>query len=250
MKSKKLLFKLIPLIMVFSIPGNTFAMDLTPQLEKNEHFHYINGYPEGDVRPQNNITREEVATIFYRLLKDDSRDKFFTTEENFHDIDSNRWSSKAIATLAKADILTGYPNKTFDPTKPISRAEFAVIVSKFDYVSLSTEDLFSDIANHWAKEQINSASMKGWINGYPDGTFKPDQLMTRAEAMALINRALERKVDAQGLINDAKHWTDNSSTSWYYYEVLEATNDHDYQKTADKDSEKWTTIKLNKVWNE
>lgn len=227
MKSKKFIFKLLPLIVVLSIPGNTIAMDFTPQLEKNQHFHYIIGYPEGNVKPQNNITREEVATIFYRLLKDDSRNKFFTSESDFHDVDKNRWSSKAIATLTKADILAGYPNKTFDPTKPISRAEFAVIVSRFNSGSLSTEDLFSDIGTHWAKEQINSAAMKGWVSGYPDGTFKPDQLMTRAEAMAQINRVLERKVDAQGLIKDAKNWTDNNSSSWYYYEVLEATTDHE-----------------------
>jgi|GEM_PF-3300757 len=222
-----------------------------PELNKTDHFNYVKGYEDGTVRPLNNITREEVATIFYRLLTDASRAVYFSQEEDFSDIASSRWSLNAIATLANGKILTGYENGTFGATRPITRAEFAAIASRFDTLEESTDNQFSDVSNHWAKSYINSAAKKGWINGYNDGTFKPDQYITRAEAMTLINRVLERRVDADGLINGYKVFPDNKQNSWYYYQVVEATNNHKYADRENiSDMEKWTEILSDKTWNE
>ncbi|QAT42123.1 S-layer homology domain-containing protein [Aminipila luticellarii] len=223
----------------------------TVELNKKDHFNYVKGYEDGNVRPLNSITREEVATIFYRLLTDTSRDMYFSQDEDFSDVASNRWSLNAIATLANGKILTGYENGTFGASRPITRAEFAAIASRFDTLDQTTDNQFSDISNHWAKSYINSAAKKGWITGYEDGTFRPDQYITRAEAMTLINRVLERRVDAEGLINGYKVFPDNKSNEWYYYQVIEATNNHDYADRANiSDMEKWTEILSDKTWNE
>ncbi len=223
----------------------------TMELNKTDHFNYVKGYQDGNVKPLNNITREEVATIFYRLLTEPSRAMYFSQNENFSDIASNRWSLNSIATLANGKVLTGYENGTFGATRPITRAEFAAIASRFDSLEQTTDNQFSDVSNHWAKSYINSAAKKGWINGYEDGTFKPDQYITRAEAMTLINKVLERRVDAAGLMNGYKVFPDNKENAWYYYQVIEATNNHKYADRKNmSDMEKWTEILSDKTWNE
>ncbi|WP_206457778.1 InlB B-repeat-containing protein [Anaerovorax sp. IOR16] len=219
------------------------------QLNKVDHFNYVAGYPAGDVRPNNNITREEVAMIFYRLLTDTSRDMFFTAEENFTDVASNRWSVNAIATLANGDIIKGYNNGTFGAGKSITRGEFATIASKFDALEEVDKELFTDVEGHWAKSYINSAATKGWIKGYEDGSFKPDQYITRAEAMTLINKVLERRINEAGLIDGYKVFPDNKKGAWYYYEVIEATNNHNYAERASMlDMETWTEVLPDKTW--
>ncbi len=223
----------------------------TMELNKTDHFNYVKGYQDGNVKPLNNITREEVATIFYRLLTEPSRAMYFSQDENFNDIASNRWSLNSIATLANGKVLTGYENGTFGATRPITRAEFAAIASRFDSLEQTTDNQFSDVSNHWAKSYINSAAKKGWINGYEDGTFKPDQYITRAEAMTLINKVLERRVDAAGLMSGYKVFPDNKENAWYYYQVIEATNNHKYADRKNmSDMEKWTEILSDKTWNE
>ncbi len=217
------------------------------ELEKTDHFAYVIGYPEGDVRPLNNITREEVAMIFYRLLTDESRDALLSDVNPFTDVDSGRWSNRAISTLYNADIISGYPDGTFKPSAPITRAEFATIAAKFDDLNLENTTKFTDITGYWAEKYITSSENKGWIKGYPDMTFKPEQDITRAEAMTLINNVLERLVPEENIHPDAMFWPDNPSTEWYYEAVMEATNSHDYIYEEDGD-ELWTGMKANKVW--
>ena len=217
------------------------------ELEKVDHFAYIIGYPEGDVRPLNNITREEVAMIFYRLLTDESRTALLSDANQFTDVESGRWSNRAISTLYNADIISGYPDGTFRPSAPITRAEFATIAAKFDDLELGSASKFTDIFGHWAEQYITSSENKGWIKGYPDMTFKPEQDITRAEAMTLINNVLGRKVPAENIHPDAIFWPDISENDWFYEAVMEATNSHDYMYEEDGD-ELWTGMKANKVW--
>ena len=210
----------------------------------------MNGYQDGTIKPLNNITREEVASIFYRMLTDDSRKIFDTQNQDFSDINADRWSVGAIATLANCGIITGNSDGTFAATKPITRAEFAVVASRFDTLEENTDGIaFSDISGNWAEKYIKSAVKKGWITGYSDGTFKPNQYITRAEAMSLINRVLDRRVDATGLVDGYKTFSDVKATDWYYYQVIEATNNHDYAKrNSMSDMETWTKVKEDKTW--
>ncbi|MCD8036012.1 MAG: S-layer homology domain-containing protein, partial [Clostridiales bacterium] len=220
------------------------------KLNTEEHFQYISGYPDGTVRPNANITRAEVATIFYRLLDDDTRNAYYSTYSTFDDVDSSQWYLKVVATLTNAGILHGDAgSNTFRPDDNITRAEFATVVSFFDEIVYTDEDAFSDISGHWANLYINSAYQKGWVVGY-NGRYNPDTAITRAEAITLINNVLGREVDEDGLHADTKQWPDNYDYAWYYYEVLEATNYHEYVRDSADEAEEWTEILPNKVWNE
>ena len=213
------------------------------QLNRDDHFAYVSGYTDGTVRPTNNITREEVAAIFYRLLTDTSRAIYETDVNDFSDVAGNRWSNKAISTLANAGIISGYPDGTFRPGQTITRAEFAAIAARFDEVTNGVENPFSDTTGHWAEDLISYAASRGWVSGYPDGTFQPQKAITRAEAMTMINNVLNREVDEEGLLAEATQWPDNQKGTWYYYEVLEATNSHDYsRRTTGELVENWTAI--------
>ncbi|MEL7649808.1 MAG: S-layer homology domain-containing protein [Sedimentibacter sp.] len=216
-------------------------------LEKSDHFAYVIGYPEGDVRPLNRITREEVAMIFYRLLTDESRSSLLSDGNTFSDMAGHEWSNRAISTLSNAGIIKGYPDGTFKPSNSITRAEFATIAAKFDSLDLSSESMMTDIFGHWAEKFITSAEIKGWVKGYPDSTFKPEQLITRAEAMTLINNVLGRKVPKENIYPEAMFWQDITEEDWYFENVMEATNSHDYLYEEDGD-ELWTGMKANKVW--
>ena len=221
---------------------------LAAGLDSIDHFAYMFGYEDNTVRPKNRISREEVSTIFYRLLTDEFRDRIITLDQKFPDVKNTRWSNKPIATLANGKIIGGYPDASFKPGSSITRAEFAAIVSRFDNLSYQGEDKFSDIKGHWAVETINAAAERGWIGGYPDGTFRPNEYITRAEATALINKVLNRKVSEEGLLENARYWKDNSRDAWYYEDVIEATNSHDYERDEATGIEKWTEIKVDKVW--
>ncbi|MDD2190343.1 MAG: S-layer homology domain-containing protein [Eubacteriales bacterium] len=219
-----------------------------PELNKTDHFAYIIGYPDGLVRPLGSITREEVAVIFYRLLTDESRKAYFSVMQPFHDVESLRWSNNEIATLYNAKIIQGDIGGNFHPGTPITRAEFACIAARFDQLE-DAEGKFSDIENHWAKSYINSSAEKGWINGYGDGTFRPNHIIIRCEAMKLINEVLDRRVNSAVLHKDTIQWPDNTIDKWYYEIVLEATNTHDYEReNKPKSIERWTRIKDNPVW--
>lgn len=210
-------------------------------LESLEHIAYITGYPDNTVRPQGNVTREEVAAVFYRLLNDDYRDSIRTTNHNFLDVGLERWSLTPIGTLSAGRIIMGYPNGTFMPSKYITRAELAVIASRFDKLSEIKTNKFSDITIHWAEKAINSAADKGWVHGYPDGTYKPNQYITRAEFMALVNNVLNRKVHLEQILPNSRKFPDLVVGTWYYETVQEAINSHLYELMAD-DYEEWTEI--------
>ena len=204
----------------------------TGMLNKTDHFAYVIGYPDGTVHPNGQITRAEVATIFFRLLKDEVRDGAFTTSNSYSDVAYGKWYSNPISTMSALGIITGYPDGTFKPNKPITRAEFAAIAARFDETQSGKSATFSDVIGHWAAKEIGIAYYNDWIKGYPDGTFKPDQNITRAEAMTLINRVLERKPESPAdLLTNMNKWTDNLDTSkWYYLDVQEATNSHGYTR--------------------
>lgn len=212
----------------------------TPQLNKEDHFAYVSGYPDGTVQPNDPITREEVATIFFRLLTDASRADYITERNPFPDVESSRWSFYSITTLNNGGIMTGRTGGDFDPGAYITRAEFAVVAAQFSDARYSGPDKFSDISGHWAREYINRAAAEGWIAGYPDGTYGPDRSITRAEVMALINEVLDRAPDADHMLDDMIHWPDNPKDAWYYEDVQEATNCHTYRWSGSL--ERWIQI--------
>lgn len=225
--------------------------DVPTGLNGDDHFAYIVGYPDGNVKPGSSITRAEVATIFFRLLTEDVRTANSTQSNSLSDVSRGQWFNHAISTLSSMGIVKGNPDGTFDPDAPITRAEFAAIAARFDDKNTNTTSNFSDIASHWAKDEIGVAANKGWINGYPDSTFRPDQYITRAEAMTLVNRVLNRLPEkSEDLLDDMIKWPDNADASvWYYLAVQEATNSHDYSDKSNADKyEKWTKIRDARDW--
>ena len=221
----------------------------TGMLNKTDHFAYVIGYPDGTVHPNGQITRAEVATIFFRLLRDEVRDGAFTTSNTYSDVAYGKWYNNPISTMSALGIITGYPDGTFKPNKPITRAEFAAIAARFDETQSGKSATFSDVIGHWAVKEIGIAYYNDWIKGYPDGTFKPDQNITRAEAMTLINRVLERKPESPAdLLTNMNKWTDNMDTSkWYYLDVQEATNSHTYTGAP---TETWTSLTATPDWSQ
>ena len=224
------------------------AGDVEEILNTEDHFQYVQGYPDGTVGPERNITRAEATVIFFRLLQDHVREGLLTAENNFPDVNLEDWFNLGVSTMEYGDFVSGYEDGYFRPNGNITRAELATIISNFDDLEPVTENRFPDVEGHWAEAYINSAAEKGWLSGYDDGLYRPNQYITRAETMSMINRVLNRRVDAEGLHADAKQWVDNTEGKWYYYAVLEATNHHDYQRADVKDMENWTAINPNKVW--
>lgn len=225
--------------------------DKTPEaLNGDDHFDYVVGYSDGLVHPERNITRAEVASIFFRLLQDDVREKNLTDQNPFNDVFTDDWFNVAVSTMYDMDIVYGRDNNNFDPNAYITRAEFAAIAARFDSEGYSGENLFTDIDGHWAANQINRAAEKGWISGYPDGTFGPDRYITRAEAVTMINRVLNRLPEsADALHEDMNVFPDNmDTTAWYYLAIQEATSSHEYEKDKDGVYETWTDILPDRDW--
>ena len=212
-------------------------------LNKEDHFNYIIGTPEGLSLPTANVTRAEVATIFFRLMTDDARAKFDSLDNNFSDVAKGKWYNRAISTLAKAGIIKGDPAGTYRPDDPITRAEMAAIIARFGDFKEGGKT-FSDISGHWAQKYIELAASNGWINGNPDGTFKPNNNITRAETVAMINRVLDRQTkDVSDLlpVSQMTNWSDNMDTAkWYYRDMQEATNNHKAERVGNSIYEKWT----------
>lgn len=221
-------------------------------LNNTDHFAYIVGYGNGEVRPQNSITRAEVAAIFFRLLEDDVRDANYTRQNKFTDVSNDAWYCSAVSTLSAMGIISGYPDATFRPNASITRAEFAAIATRFDVNGDKTPASFNDIADHWAKDEIAVAANNGWVNGYEDGSFRPQNKITRAETMSLVNRVLNRKPEtAEDLLENMAKWTDNADTNaWYYLAVQEATNSHYYKYKENSQYEKWTELRETRDWSE
>jgi len=212
--------------------------------ESDVHNLYIMGYPDGTVQPNGNITREEVAKALYRLLRKDVRESITVEESVFPDVAQDRWSNVSISSMTNAGYLTGYEDGTFRPGAPITRAEFATIALRFfDDIDTNIVGLpYTDISGHWAENNIIAAKRKFIIQGYEDMTFRPDNYITRAEAMTIINRLTVRHTDADGLVEGFKDWPDIQPTDWYYYEILEATNPHSFERREDGYLENWTAL--------
>ena len=232
-------------------PTVTIPDDVPTGLNGDDHYAYIVGYPNGNVEPNGNITRAEVATIFFRLLTEEVRTANSTQSNSLSDVTRGQWFNHAVSTLSSMGIVKGHNDGTFAPNAPITRAEFAAIAARFDDKNTDTSSKFTDIASHWAKNEIGVAANKGWINGYPDGTFRPNQYITRAEAMTLVNRVLNRLPEnSSDLLDSMIKWPDNSDASaWYYLAVQEATNSH-YYKTKENKFEKWTELRKTRDWTE
>ncbi len=233
----------------FSTGNETPRPSTKPSLNTYDHFAYIVGYPDGRIRPENNITRDEVATIFFRLLTDDTRGIYWSQVNHYIDVPQDLWSNNAISTLTNAGILGGDGTAYFRPEDYITRAEFATIAARFSDAVSSGSGKFRDVNGHWSEEYVEIAAEEGWIQGYEDGTFKPDQNITRAEAMTIVNNVLGRKVHASGLLPGMTSWSDNRDTSeWYYAAVQEAANTHNYRRDRNSEYETWTEVGDNPDW--
>lgn len=212
-------------------------------LNKEIHFNYVIGYTDGTIRPNNDISRAEVATIFFRLLTDEAREQYDKTTSSFSDIKDGAWCCRAVSTLTNMGIIKGYTDGTFQPNKSITRAELATIIARFAKLDVNTKT-FSDITGHWAQKSIELAAGNGWINGYEDGTFRPNNNITRAETFAMINRVLDRQTESVSDLlptSDMNMWSDNlNENAWYYKDVQEATNYHKCDRVGDSVYEKWT----------
>ena len=233
-----------------SNPPVTIPDDVPTGLNGKDHYAYVVGYPDGMVYPQKNITRAEVATIFFRLLKDETREANMTKSNGYNDMKDGAWYTCAVSTLSKMGIIKGYEDGSFKPDASISRAEFAAIAARFDPDGDTTPATFSDVSSHWAKDEISIAANHGWIKGYEDGSFKPDQKITRAETMTLVNRVLKRLPETKDdLHKDMKTWPDNQNESaWFYLAVQEATNSHYQNLKKDGTHEKWESMRETRDW--
>lgn len=226
------------------------ATGVPDMLNGDDHYAYVVGYSDGTVRPNANISRAEVATIFFRLLKAEVRDGNLTAENAFKDVTDGEWHNKAISTMAKLGVVKGRNAEAFDPDAPITRAEFATICARFDKAQISTGSNFTDISGHWAEKSIERAATLGWIAGYSDGTFRPSNYITRAEAMTMINRVLCRMPQSEDdLLNGMTVWPDNHPTDWHYLAVQEATNSHDFDRKGEV-NEKWTKLTNGSDWRQ
>lgn len=218
------------------------ATGVPDKLNGDDHFAYVVGYSDSTVHPNANISRAEVATIFFRLLKSDIRDGNLTADNEFSDVSDGQWHNKAISTMAKLNIVKGRRADRFDPDASITRAEFAAICARFNTKPVENSSSFSDISGHWAENEIERAAAFGWISGYPDGTFRPDARITRAEAMTMINRVLCRMPQSESdLLDSMVTWPDNKPSDWHYLAVQEATNSHDFDRQGEV-GESWTKL--------
>ena len=236
---------------------HTAATPSKPTLNTGDHYAYVMGYPDGTVRPNGSITRAEVSAILFRLLSDKTRDEYFTTESSFTDVKAGAWYNNSIATLEKAGVIVDTAKGgAFRPNEAITRAELAAMLAQFSDAKPVKGVKFSDVpAEHWAYEAIAIAAKMGWIEGYPDGTFRPDATITRAEMMTLVNRALERvPSDEDHLLSKRVMLTfpDCKSGDWFYIAVQEATNSHTYERAATEKNgdEQWTALRANRDWTQ
>ena len=218
------------------------ATGVPDKLNGDDHYAYVIGYLDGNVRPNANVSRAETATIFFRLLKSDIRDGNLIADNGFSDVSDGQWHNKAISTMAKLGIVKGRRADNFDPDASITRAEFAAICARFNTKPVENSGSFSDISGHWAENEIERAAAFGWISGYPDGTFHPDARITRAEAMTMINRVLCRMPQSESdLLDSMVTWPDNKPSDWHYLAVQEATNSHDFDRKGEV-GESWTKL--------
>jgi len=250
-------------------PDHPLDPDGPDDLDTVNHFSYIVGYPEDyrtgeksddeslwPVKPQGDITRGEVASMFYRLLKKDVREANTTDVNAFSDVNSDDWYNVPVSSLAEMGLIAGYQDGTFRPNEPITRAEFAAIATRFFDGDIEyTDQLFSDISgNEWYADVIAKAARYQLIGGYPDGSVQPNSTITRAESCAIVNRTLNRRPDTDHLqpADDMRTWPDNPADAWYYADMQEATNGHDYEwiDNNGQQDEAWTDVLPGYDWSQ
>lgn len=231
---------------LIALPGVTIKKT-TPKLNTSDHFAYVQGYPDGTVKPAGNITRAETAAILFRLMDEGSRKTYYSTKSGFRDVATGSWYNTYVATLNNAGVITDSSNGYFRPNEAITRAELAAMLANFTETA-GAANYFNDVsARYWAANAIAICAKLGWITGYPDGSFRPDRNVTRAELMAMINRATGRAPKStDAFLPGMKTWSDNTADKWYYLDVQEATNSHSYTV---KDSEKWTALNADPNWS-
>ena len=228
-----------------SNPGT--AVKKHPTFNTSDHFAYVQGYPDGTVKPDGSITRAETAAILFRLMSDDSRTAYYAAASNFRDVSADSWYSVYVATLDSAGVIADSADGLFRPNEAITRAELAAMLAQFA-AQQTAAGSFSDVAaSHWAARAIALCAKLGWINGYPDGTFRPDENVSRAELMAMLNRATGRAPKSAGaLLKDMRTWKDNANEdAWYYLDVQEDTNSHSYTVSP---TERWTALNAGPDW--
>ena len=231
---------------LIALPGVTIKK-ATPKLNTSDHFAYVQGYPDGTVKPTGNITRAETAAILFRLMDEGSRKTYYSTKSGFRDVATGSWYNTYVATLNNAGVITDSSNGYFRPNEAITRAELAAMLANFTETA-GAANYFNDVsASYWAANAIAICAKLGWITGYPDGSFRPDRNVTRAELMAMINRATGRAPkSADAFLPGMKTWSDNTADKWYYLDVQEATNSHAYTVRG---SEAWTALTADPNWS-
>lgn len=219
-------------------------------LNGEDHYAYLLGYEDGTVRPNGNISRAEVATVLFRLLKDDVRTQNLTKDNAYSDVSGTAWYAAAVSTLSKMGVISGYPDGTFRPNAPITRAEFAAMIARFDETAKSADTPFTDISGHWAENAIGKAYGNGWVEGSSKTVFCPESNLTRAETATLLNRVLHRLPEKESdLLANQIAWPDNPETFWGYLAIQEATNSHEYERKADGVHETQTAKRENRDWS-
>ena len=210
-------------------------------LNRKDHIAYIAGRTSTQAAPDAAITRAEVAAILYRLLTPEAKSAYGTNINRFKDVPAGAWYETAVSTLSNLGVITGYQDGNFGPQRNITRAELATILARFcDADTTTTLDRFSDISGSWARKYINQAAAAGLVYGYTDGTFRPDQNITRAETIVMVNRILGRSASADTVVNGYKTFSDVAAGAWYYWDIVEASNDHTFN--LDGSTEKWTAL--------
>ncbi|MDR2421124.1 MAG: InlB B-repeat-containing protein [Oscillospiraceae bacterium] len=243
----------VPYFPIENTPRKDEPEDKPPEVFTEEHIKYVYGYPDGLVKPENKLLRSEASAVFFRLLAEDYREGVLTHTNSFPDVAPGDWFNTGVSTLAEIGIVGGLPDGTFGPDRQITRAELAAMAVRFAAVMGETggaEATFSDVAGHWAEREIYAAAAIGWVEGYPDGTFGPDNPITRAEFVTLVNRMLRRAPETpEDLLPEVmKIWPDNTPDKWYYIDIQEATNAHEYTRRdkrvpgRDFNYEKWTAV--------
>ncbi len=224
--------------------GSNGSGDLTGSklalLNRKDHMGYISGRTNTQAAPNADITRAEVATILYRLLTADAKSAYTTKINNFSDVSGSAWYNTAVSTLANIGVIDGYQDGTFGPQRSITRAELATILARFCDAADSSQDYFSDISGSWARKYINQAAKAGLVQGYSDGTFRPNQNITRAETIVMVNRILGRSVSAEDVVGGYKTFEDVPAGSWYYWDMVEASNTHTFNRNGS--TETWTAL--------
>lgn len=219
-------------------------------LNGEDHYAYLLGYEDGTVRPNGSISRAEVATVLFRLLKDDVRMQNLTKDNAYSDVSDTAWYAAAVSTLSKMGVISGYPDGTFRPNAPITRAEFAAMIARFDETAKSADTPFTDISGHWAENAIGKAYGNGWVEGSSKTVFCPESNLTRAETATLLNRVLHRLPEKESdLLANQIVWPDNPETFWGYLAIQEATNSHEYERKADGVHETQTAKRENRDWS-